>query len=97
MNINERFLSELRVLVQSGELTPEQMTKVARVFNKENTAWRVAIAAQLRDMVEEWEESMGQDDKSLYSLGLRRAIDLLTGESSLEQLPILEKPDTPNE
>jgi hypothetical protein len=45
-------------------------------------------------MVREWEETMGDEDKSFYSLGLRRAIDVLNGKSALSQLPVLETPET---
>jgi len=37
----------------------------------------VTITETLQEMVKEWEAGMGEDDKSLYSLGLRRAIDII--------------------
>lgn len=41
------------------------------------------VVTFLREMISEWETKIGEDDKTLYSLGLRRAIDALTGESSV--------------
>lgn len=31
-------------------------------------------------LIKDWEEKMGEDDKTLYSLGLRRALDVVRGE-----------------
>lgn len=56
--------------------------------------WKLEVVATLRKMVEDWEETMGVEDKTYYSLALRRAIDVVQGTSSMDQLPILEKPDT---
>ena len=41
------------------------------------------VVSVLREMITEWETRLGEDDKTLYSLGLRRAIDELIGESSV--------------
>lgn len=37
--------------------------------------------SELQDMIIEWEKNMPPEDTSLYSLGLRRAMDLLSGRS----------------
>lgn len=31
-------------------------------------------------LIKDWEEKMGEDDKTLYSLGLRRVLDVIRGE-----------------
>jgi hypothetical protein len=95
MNLVERIKSELRVLLVAGDLTPETLTKVVRILDSEITLVNEAIVSQLKEMVSEWEASMGTDDGTLYSLGVRRAIDVISGQSAFEQLPVLEKPDTP--
>ncbi len=33
----------------------------------------------LKTLIKQWEEVTGQDDTSLYSLGLRHAVDILRG------------------
>jgi hypothetical protein len=33
------------------------------------------IIAMLKEMIQEWEATLGEEDKTLYSLGLRRAVD----------------------
>jgi hypothetical protein len=52
---------------------------------------------KLKEMIKNWEATMGEQDNSFYSLGLRRAIDVITDNDVLNQLPILEKEDTPDE
>ena len=42
-----------------------------------------SIEDQLTELIKEWEEKMSDDDKTLYSLGLRRALDVVRGESPL--------------
>ncbi len=41
------------------------------------------IENQLMDLIKDWEEKMSDDDKTLYSLGLRRALDVVRGESPI--------------
>lgn len=95
--MKEQIGSDLRVLVHSGEITPDTLMRVSRIVDDRVEEWRSGIIEQLREMVKEWEESMGDDDQTFYSLGIRRAIDLLNGRPAISELPILEKPDTPDE
>ena len=44
-----------------------------------------SIEDQLTELIKDWEEKMSDDDKTLYSLGLRRALDVVRGESPLRQ------------
>lgn len=44
------------------------------------------VSAVLWSIINEWESMMGEDDKSLYSLGLRHAIDVMYGRN-LEPRP----------
>ncbi len=39
------------------------------------------VTGVIRSIVDEWESMMGEDDKSLYSLGLRHAIDIIYGRN----------------
>ncbi len=42
-----------------------------------------SIENQLTELIKDWEEKMSDDDKTLYSLGLRRALDIVRGDSPL--------------
>lgn len=87
----------LMALASTKEVTPEQFQKIFLIVSETVEEWKLEKIAELENMVREWESSMGADDKTFYSLGIRRAIDVVQGESALQQLPVLEKPDTPLE
>lgn len=87
----------LMAMASTKEVTPEQFQKIFTVVSETVEQWRSDVITQLENMVQEWESSMGADDKTFYSLGIRRAIDVVREESAFQQLPVLEKPDTPLE
>jgi hypothetical protein len=43
------------------------------------------LKAQLQDKIVDWETGMGEEDRTLYSLGLRHAIDLISGFNPTEE------------
>lgn len=64
--------------VNSDKLTVEQIAEA--VVTPVNT-YVESIENQLTDLIKDWEEKMSDDDRTLYSLGLRRALDIVRGES----------------
>lgn len=50
-------------------------------------AWFDNLDDRILDMVKDWEGRMGDDDKTLYTLGLRRVRDLLAGEHTVNEAP----------
>lgn len=48
--------------------------EVARMFND----WQQGVDTKVSEMIKDWEYRM-PDDKTLYSLGLRRALDVMRG------------------
>jgi hypothetical protein len=94
--LTNNIVEQLRQLAQRGEMTPEALIKVHEVIETSVDAWIESKVITLEDMIKEWESVMSEDN-SLYSLGLRRAVDVVQEKTAYSQLPILEKPDTPNE
>lgn len=86
----ESVNSKLRQLVLERVINPESMLQVTQTVEEELTEWKKSITSQLNLMIAEWEESMGETDQTFYSLGLRRAIDIISGQTAYSQLPILE-------
>lgn len=82
--------------VMNQKLNEQVMLELDITLKQVVDNWIESKKATLQDMVTKWEETMGTDDSSLYSLGLRRAIDVITDTDTFAQLPILEKPDTPD-
>jgi hypothetical protein len=95
--LTNNIIEQLRQLAQRGEMTPEALMKVNEVIETSVDSWIVSKVDILEDMIKEWELVMDSGDTSLYSLGLRRAVDVVREETAYSQLPILEKPNTPNE
>jgi hypothetical protein len=94
--LTEQTTNELRQLVRSGQMTPETFTSITKIVESNFDNWIDQKIEQIQAMVIDWENNMGDDDKSFYSLGLRRAIDIISEQTAYSQLPILEKPDTPD-
>lgn len=86
----ESINSKLRQLVSESILTPESMLKVSQSAQEGISEWTESVTAQITSMISEWESAMGENDKTFYSLGLRRAIDIISGQTAYSQLPILE-------
>jgi hypothetical protein len=95
--LTNSIVEQLRQLAQRGEMTPEALMKVHEVIQTCVDSWIETKVNTLEDMIKEWELVMDSGDNSLYSLGLRRAVDVVREQTAYSQLPILEKPDTPNE
>lgn len=94
--MKELLRERLLALASTKEMTPEQFQKIYGIVIEIVDEWREAKISEVEQMVKDWETTMTSDDKTLYSLGLRRAIDVFREESALNQLPVLEQEDTPD-
>ena len=57
--------------------------------------WVHGVVGGLEQRVKDW-EMVEETAGGLYTLGLRRAIDDILGESALDKLPVLETEGTPD-
>ena len=88
----------LNQLVHVGALDPETLVTVVKIVSSEIDSWRESVTSELQQKIIDWESTIvNGENENFYSLGLRRAIDVISGESAYDRLPILEKPDTPDE
>lgn len=63
-------------MVEDKIISEQEADIVARMVSDYYEAWRSEREAKVKKMIKEWELIMSEDDKSLYSLGLRRALDI---------------------
>ena len=77
----ERALAMLKVLADDHEW-PVDVKLVERVISGVISEWIDDVEEEIQYLIKDWEVKM-EDDKSLYSLGLRRALDVVKGESSV--------------
>jgi len=96
-NFKKEITTVLAQLAHVGTIDNEAFEAISKIVVTEFDAWTNETVANLRGMVDDWELVMGDSDSNMYSLGLRRAIDEVSGETALSKLPILETPETPNE
>jgi hypothetical protein len=69
-----------------ASVVPELLKFLDEVFD----TWEKSIIKELGQKVLAWEAAMGDDDKSLYTLGIRHSIDAIKGVPENQYQPIGE-------
>ena len=69
-----------------ASVVPELIGFLDEVFD----TWEKSIIKELGQKVLAWEAAMGDEDKSLYTLGIRHSIDAIKGLRQNEYQPIGE-------
>lgn len=77
--LRDKIIGTMKLLADENQW-PIKFEMVERLIGSAVNDWYSDIDQQLVNMVKEWEEKMGEDDKTLYTLGVRRALDLVRGE-----------------
>jgi len=93
-DVNKEITIALNQLSHVNVISDEAMVAIAGIVTSEIRAWKSEVVAEMNKQIESWEETQGFEDDTLFTLGFRRARDLVIGKDSLDELPILEKPDT---
>lgn len=81
MNKKELINEMKRTLLILAEESqwPVPMSQLERAIETVMDEWYEDIDIKLNSMIKDWEYRMPEDDKTLYSLGLRRAQDVFHG------------------
>ena len=96
-SLKNNIRTSLNILTRSGVLTPEQFLQVMGAIEENLSSWREETSGKLKQMAIDWESTMGDTDESFYSLGVRRAEDIILGYTDVSQrLPVLETEETPD-
>jgi len=66
-------------LVGSGGLPAEVASEIYSYIKKLMMNREDYLVEGLTEKIHKWETNMGEDEKSLYSLGLRHAVDFIRG------------------
>jgi hypothetical protein len=77
----ERALIMLRVLADDDQW-PVDVKLVERVISGMISEWIDDAEEDIKSLIKDW-ESRHEDDNTLYSLGLRRALDVVKGQSPI--------------
>jgi hypothetical protein len=92
--MRQAFIGHLENLVYEKQLDPQTMVKIIESFDSVVRDRELSITDVLTNKIRNWEDTMEGDDKSLYTLGLRHAIDAIRGlqpTNSKEYKPIDEE------
>jgi hypothetical protein len=80
-NARSTIVSYLEELMLGGyiqsEVVPNLTKFIDDVVSKANEEVIKALVKKIKD----WEDTMGDDDKSLYTLGMRQTVDVLRGDA----------------
>jgi hypothetical protein len=90
-NLSDELERLLMYLVNNKEITMESSGLILTTINLELKNIQQSMEDQLNQKILDWELAMGEEDKSLYSLGLRHALDVVTGVIPTDPTPRLEE------
>ena len=94
-DLQKEIITALNQLAHVGVISDEAMVAISGIVAHEVNNWKTEIAGELNQQVKNWEESQGEADSTLFTLGLRRARDLVLGATLMSKLPVLETESTP--
>lgn len=80
MNRSElkRTIAEhLTGLIMDGTIKPDNAPDLISFIEETIERRETYLVERMAELVRDWESSMGDEDKSLYTLGIRRAIDVV--------------------
>jgi hypothetical protein len=102
MNKDARYtiVAHLEALMRDGSIKPEVVPSLIRFIDNATNEKNEDLIKTLVQKIQDWEDTMGEDDKSLYTLGIRQAVDVLRGDSpthAKEYKPLDEEDFRPKE
>lgn len=78
-DFDSELSSYITDLVASGGLSAEIGSEIYSHIKKLLEGREDFLVEGLAEKIHKWETNMGEDEKSLYSLGLRHAVDFIRG------------------
>ena len=79
--LTQRTLILLKVMADEDKW-PVDINLIERLIHQVISDWVGDVESEIQFLIKDWESKM-DDDNTLYSLGLRRALDVVKGESSV--------------
>jgi hypothetical protein len=75
-------LTAMMQVMADKDQWPIPFELVERMTEKVISGWVDDVESEIQTLIKDWEVKM-EEDNTLYSLGLRRALDVVKGESSV--------------
>ena len=80
-DVRSTIVSHLEGLMMNGDIKPEAVPSLTRFLDDVISNVNEDLIETLVGKIKDWEDTMGEDDKSLYTLGIRQAVDVLRGDN----------------
>lgn len=77
INITMKILENVMISQHASAMLPY----VRKTLTEQTDLWLLEVSSILKEQINKWEKSLPDGDSSLYSLGLRQAVDLINGEN----------------
>ena len=96
MSLDDKILDPIvqaiNSMIANNEMTVETSTRLMAHINSGISEGMNQLKRELNDKIHIWESMYGGQDKSLYTLGLRHALDLVSGEVATDKNGFNDKP-----
>lgn len=83
-NFQETIFNTLATLLAQNKFDTDTQLDIYLAMKKAALDMQEAKAEKIRSKISDWESMYGQADTSLYTLGLRHALDIITNEVATE-------------
>ena len=77
----DKIAGTMRLLADENQW-PVKIELIEKLIDSAVNDWYSDIDQQITNLVRDWEEKMGEGDKTLYTLGVRRAQDIVRGDEN---------------
>lgn len=78
--VRSTIVSHLEGMMMDGSIKAEAVPSLIRFLDDVFSGANDGYIKTLTEKIQDWENTMGEDDKSLYTLGIRQAVDVLRGD-----------------
>ena len=89
-DVRKVYVDHLQSMVYWKTIDASVVPELIKFLDEVFDTWEKSIIKELGQKVLAWEAAMGDDDKSLYTLGIRHSIDAIKGVPQNEYQPIGE-------
>lgn len=79
-NILDPIVQAINSMIANNEMSIETSTRLMAHINSGISTGMNQLKRELNDKIHLWDSMYGGHDKSLYTLGLRHALDMINGE-----------------
>jgi hypothetical protein len=91
-NFQETIFNTLASLLAQNKFDTDTQLDIYLAMKKAAIDLQEGQIQKIKDKIDTWESMYGQADTSLYTLGLRHAVDIITGETATNNNGFNDKP-----